>query len=172
MPECAKSGGTAADCGDQLIQKGLGWMGTILAGIHEANPNAQIVGFGYDIMFGGLGCSAVAEAIIPQCWHNKSETNHVRCFNTQLIKIQEVWDQLGQKYSYVNPINLLGTTQVAGGDAKAAIGKPDLDKFGPAKDWPINYECFHPGTDGGDNSGAMLIMKQFYSQYWSKALGC
>jgi len=172
MPPCAKKGKSAPACGDELMVDVLGWMSTILDGIHEANPNAQVVGFGYDIMFGGLGCTDIAKSIIPQCWDAKNETNHIRCFNTQLIRIQDAWETLAAKYPFVTAINLLGTTQVAQGDKKAAIGKPDLDKFGPAKDWPITYECFHPGTAGGDHSGAMEIMKQFYDQYWSKALHC
>ena len=37
------------------VQSATQWVTTILDGIHEANPSAQVVGFGYDIMFGGLG---------------------------------------------------------------------------------------------------------------------
>jgi hypothetical protein len=45
-PGCASKGGTAGQCGDELMSKCTGWMTTIVEGIHEANPNAQIVGFG------------------------------------------------------------------------------------------------------------------------------
>ena len=90
-------------------------------------------------MFGGVGCTTIAQAMIPQCWKAANETNHIRCFNRQLLKIQAVWEQLAAKYPFVTAINLLGTTQVAGGDKAAAIGKPDLDKMGPANDWPISY---------------------------------
>ena len=52
-PPCAAAGGSAVKCAEELITKATGWVKTIMDGIHEANPNAQIVGFGYDIMFGG-----------------------------------------------------------------------------------------------------------------------
>ena len=156
-----------------MITKASKWITTILDGIHEANPNAQVVGFGYDIMFGGLGCEVITKDVFPQCW-NKTQTpeNPIRCFNTQFIKIQKVWETFAAARPYVHALNLLGTSQVAGGNKKAAVGKPDLDKFGPAKYWPDTLACIHPSTEGGDESGAMVIMKEFYNQYWSKALSC
>jgi hypothetical protein len=111
-------------------------------------------------MFGGTGCEAIAKSIIPQCWSNSSVSNPKLCFNTQLIRLQQVWEALAKKYSFVTAINLLGTTQVAGGDKEATLGHPNMAKFGPAHYWPITLECIHPGTSGGANSGAMVIMKQ------------
>ena len=70
-------------------------------------------------MFGGTGCEAIAKSIIPQCWSNSSVSNPKLCFNTQLIRLQQVWEALAKKYSFVTAINLLGTTQVAGGDKEA-----------------------------------------------------
>jgi hypothetical protein len=172
MPGCAQKGKTAAECGDVMMTNALSRMGTILDGIHEANPDAKVVGFGYDTMFGGIGCSLVTKDIFPQCWNNKSESNPTRCFNTQLIRMQEAWETLAKTRPWVTAINLLGTTQVAGGDRDAAIGKPNLDKMGPREYWPDYLQCFHPSTSGGDKSGAMVIMKEFYNQYWSKALNC
>merc|ERR1712072_277225 len=77
MPNCASSGKTAVECGDVLMTNVLKDMGTIVDGIHEANPNAKIVGFGYDTMFGGLGCTLLARSIFPQCWKNKTESNPI-----------------------------------------------------------------------------------------------
>ena len=65
MPGCAKQGKTAAECGDVLMTNVLGYMSTILDGIHEANPSAKVVGFGYDTMFGGLGCSLLTRDSAP-----------------------------------------------------------------------------------------------------------
>merc|ERR1711907_289131 len=172
MPDCASAGKTASECGDVMMKDALQNMGTILDGIHEANPNAKVVGFGYDTMFGGLGCSLITHQLFPQCWKNKTESNPIRCFNTQLIRMQEAWETLAKTRPYVHPVNLLGTTQVAAGDAKAAIGKPNLDKMGPRQYWPDTLGCIHPSTTGGDKSGAMIIMEEFYKQYWSKALSC
>jgi len=172
MPGCASAGKTAVECGDEMMTNALQRMGTILDGIHQANPDAKVVGFGYDTMFGGLGCSFITKSIFPQCWNNKSEANPTRCFNTELIRMQEAWEKLASTRPWVTAINLLGTTQVAGGDSKAAIGKPNLDKMGPRQYWPDYLQCIHPSTSGGDKSGAMIIMKEFYNQYWSKALNC
>jgi hypothetical protein len=170
MPDCAKTGKTAEQCGDLFIEEAMGYMTTIVDGIHKANPEAQIVGFGYDIMFGGLGCTAAAQSIIPQCWKGeKNYTNPVECFNTQIIRIQhDVWDKLAAAKSWVTAIDMLGATQIAGGDKKATIGHPDLEKMGPAKYWPLTNGCFHPG----EPAGAEIIMGQFYDQFWSKALSC
>ena len=172
VPACARQGKTAVECGNEMMQSVLGRMHKILGAVHEANPDAKVVGFGYDIMFGGLGCDLMTKEMFPQCWHNASEPSPIRCFNTELVRIQEAWETLAATYPFVTAINLLGTTQVAGGDPLAAIGKPNMDKYGPAKYWPDYIECIHPGILGGDNSGAMVIMKEFYNQYWSKALNC
>jgi hypothetical protein len=171
-PDCAKAGKTAEECGDELTVKATGWMTTIIDGIHEANPNAKIVGFGYDIMFGGFGCESITKTVFPQCWSNKSVANPIRCFNTEFIRLQALWDTLASTRPYLSAINILGTTQMGAGDPGVTIGNPNLDKFGPAKDWPLTLECIHPSKAGGDKSGAMLIMAQFYEQYWGKELGC
>jgi hypothetical protein len=111
-------------------------------------------------MFGGLGCETITKDVFPQCWKNSSEPNPIRCFNNEFVRIQSLWETLAAKYPYVTAINLLGTTQVAAGNKAAAIGKPDLDHWGPAKDWPLTLACIHPSKTGGDKSGGMLIMKQ------------
>ena len=151
MPGCAEQGKTAAECGDVMMTNALARMGTIIDGIHDANPNAKVVGvptlllaahsllvgqFGYDTMFGGFGCEIVTRQIFPQCWKNSSEPNPVRCFNTELVRMQEAWETLASTRPFVTAINLLGTTQVAAGDTKASIGKPNLDKMGPRQYWP------------------------------------
>lgn len=51
MPDCARQGGSASDCGDQLYDDMTKHMGSILDSIHESNPDANVVGFGYDTMF-------------------------------------------------------------------------------------------------------------------------
>lgn len=176
-PFCAEKGNSAEECADELITKATREITKIFDAIHEANPSAQIVGFGYDIMFGGLGCKLITDTVFPQCF-NASAPGHnaslspTRCFNDQFIKIQGVWETFAAERPYVHALNLLGTSQVAGGDKKAAVGAPNLDKFGPAKYWPDTLVCIHPSTKGGDDSGALVIMREFYKQYWSKALNC
>lgn len=57
--------------------------------IHEANPKAKVAGFGYDIMFGGIGCESITKDVFPQCWKAHNETAHsIRCFNTEFTKLQ------------------------------------------------------------------------------------
>ena len=171
-PGCASQGKTASQCGDELMVSVRANMNKILDAIHEANPAAKVVGFGYDIMFGGFGCNLIQKDIFPQCWHNKTERSPVHCFNTELIRIQELWEQLAaSRPDYVTAINILGATQIAGGDTVASIGLPNMDKTGPAKYWPDTLECIHP-SKGDKDSGAMVVMAAFYEQFWSKTLGC
>lgn len=169
---CAKRHPDSAPaCGDELLAKVSGWMNKIIDNIHDANPDAKVVGFGYDIMFGGVGCPDVALGVFPQC---KKEADKVTCFNTQFIRLQtDVWEPLAANRTYVAAPNFIGVTQVAGGDKAAQIGKPDLSQWGPAKYWPTTLACIHPSVlSGGDGSGAMLIMEQFYQKYWNQELGC
>jgi len=86
-------------------------MSAILNGIHEANPNAEVVGFGYDTIFDGLGRCLIQKEIIPQCWSNKSDADPLHCFNTELVRIQEAWETLASTRPYAKAIPL---TQLAG----------------------------------------------------------
>lgn len=176
MPDCAEEEKSAQECGDELMVSSTANMYTIVDAIHDANPAARIVGFGYDTMFGGLGCSFVTHDIFPQCWgkHAKIGTGN-RCFNTQFIRIQEMWDTVAANRSFVDSASILGATQVAAGDTKASTGPDrhiDMDKMGPAKYWPDYEACFHPGVLGGEDSGAMVVMEEFYKVYWSKQPAC
>lgn len=174
MPDCASTGKTAAQCGDQLMGEALPNMEKIVDAIHEVNPTARVVGFGYDTMFGDYGCRLVTHDLFPQCWKNGGTGN--RCFNTQFLRIQGVWDSLAANRSFVDSASILGATQVAGGDTKASTDPKDrhidMDKMGPGKYWPDYLGCFHPGPVGGENSGAMVTMEEFYKVYWSKKLTC
>merc|ERR1719483_280208 len=170
MPDCAESGKTAAECGKQLFKNTIPRMTTILDSVHKVNPKAKVVGFGYDTMFGGVGCGLVTHEVIPQCYKRGGGGN--KCFNTQFIQLQEAWETLASNRTWLTAINLLGTTQMAAGYPGASIGHPDMDKMGPAKYWPDYEGCFHPGVVGGEDSGAMVIMEEFYKQYWSKEFGC
>eukprot|EP00746_Dinoflagellata_sp_MGD_P151611 gnl/MRDRNA2_/MRDRNA2_83151_c0_seq5.p2 gnl/MRDRNA2_/MRDRNA2_83151_c0~~gnl/MRDRNA2_/MRDRNA2_83151_c0_seq5.p2 ORF type:complete len:162 (+),score=26.38 gnl/MRDRNA2_/MRDRNA2_83151_c0_seq5:146-631(+) len=145
---------------------------TLLDTIHELNPHARFVGFGYDIMFGGLGCSVITHGMFPQCWSSGESGN--RCFNTQLTRIQAIWDELAVNRSWVDAINMLGVTQMAAGDTNASIGHPNMEQMGPAQYWPDYEGCFHPSVYSNEKggSGAMIIMEEFHKQYWSKQLGC
>jgi len=171
MPDCASEKKTATQCGDQLFSSMLVHMGNIVDAVHEANPNAKVVGFGYDTMFGGLGCSLVTRDLFPQCYRIGGGGNS--CFNTEFLRIQEVWDTLASNRSWVHNTSIIGATQAAAGDPKAVLGKSiDMEKMGPAKYWPDYEGCFHPGVVGGEDSGAMVVMEAFYKQYWSAELGC
>merc|ERR1711972_923643 len=176
-PDCADEKKTSAECGDQLFAEAVPNMYKIVDAVHEVNPTARVTGFGYDTMFGGLGCSLVTHDVFPQCWSKsapKGQGN--RCFNTQFLRIQESWDWIAGNRSFVDHVSILGATQVAAGDTKASTDPNnrhiDMDKMGPAKYWPDYLGCFHPGTKGGDDSGAMVLMEEFYRVYWSKHLTC
>lgn len=177
-PHCAhKEKKTAAQCADELMAQALPNMYKIFDAIHEANPNAHIVGFGYDTMFGAVGCGAITHDIFPQCWQGgvpKAEGN--RCFNTQFLRIQQAWGWAAGNRSFVDKASILGATQVAGGDTKASTDPSnrhiDMDAMGPAKYWPLSMECFHPSVnncgDNVDDCGATVVMEEFFKDYWSK----
>jgi len=175
MPDCAKSNKTAEQCADQLVGTAVPNIFKIVDAVHEAHPAARITGFGYDTMFGGLGCELVTHDIFPQCWSKDvphGEGN--RCFNTQFLRIQEGWDWIAGNRSFVDPVSILGATQVAAGDKKASTDPNnrhiDMDAMGPRKYWPDYLACFHPGLypQDSDDTGAMVVMEEFYKVYWSK----
>merc|ERR1711871_1373705 len=119
------------------------------------------------------GCHAFD--LFPQCYRLTHNEGGNRCFNQQFLRIQEVWDTLATNRSWVHNTSILGATQVAGGDSKASTGPNrhiDMDQMGPAKYWPDYEGCFHPGVVGREDSGAMVVMEEFYRVYWSKELGC
>mmetsp|Transcript_49232 Transcript_49232/g.77856 ORF Transcript_49232/g.77856 Transcript_49232/m.77856 type:complete len:319 (+) Transcript_49232:50-1006(+) len=173
MPDCADEKKTSAECGDQLFATAVPNMYKIVDAVHEANPTARVVGFGYDTMFGGLGCSLVTHDLFPQCWGKEGGGN--RCFNTQFLRIQDVWDTMAANRSFVDSASILGATQVAGGDTKASTDPKnrhiDMDKQGPAQYWPDYLGCFHPGVLGAQ-PGAEVVMEEFYKVYWSKQPMC
>jgi len=177
MPDCAQTKKSAAECGDQLVASATANVNKLVAAIHEANPKTRVVGFGYDTMFGATGCGAVTHEITPQCWAKGVPAGSGnRCFNTEFVKIQGVFDTLAKNYSFFDEASILGATQVAGGDAKASTDPGnrhiDMDKMGPAKFWPLSGVCFHPGFTSCDDTvnscGANVVMEEFYKVYWSK----
>merc|ERR1712232_738241 len=177
MPDCAHQKKTSTECGDELVASCTVNMHKILGAIHEANPEARVVGFGYDTMFGAKGCGLITHDILPQCWEKGTPAGKGnRCFNTEFLKIQKVYDEAAANYSFVDEASILGATQVAGGDTKASTDPSnrhiDMDAMGPAKYWPLSMECFHPSVDNcGDDindCGATIVMEEFYKSYWSK----
>lgn len=179
-PSCAKNKTKSAEeCGDEFIAGVRTRMQTILDGIHAANPQTRVVGFGYDIMFGGLGCTAVTDTVFPQCYRDTSATKEekTRCFNTQFVRLQTLWEELAETNDFVDAINILGVTQAYPAkeqdpDPKAAVGAPDLDQFGPAWAYPDTLACIHPSLGLTGTSGAMVVMEEFIRQYWGPQLGC
>lgn len=161
-------GKTIDQCTDELMVNSTRGIKKILERVKAANPKVRVVGFGYDIM--GLGklpaCPLIAPEIMPQC---KDKVAHpegfVHCFNQQFLKIQGVWDTMATTEAglgIVDRVNLLGTLQAHNGDAKASIGHPDLDKWGPSNLYQIN--CIHPSED----KGFPIVFDKFWDLYWSK----
>ena len=180
MPDCAATGKTSAECGDQLYSDMLDKMGSIIDAVHSSNPDAHVVGMGYEMMFGGAGCGLVPATLFPQCWKDEAEKNNessIRCFNEQVIRMQAVWNDLAAERDYVTALNILGLTQVVDGDNTAKVGAPNMGKLGPAWAWPVYEGCIHPGVAGapngsGEDSASMVLMEEMYNQYWSDQFGC
>lgn len=65
MPDCADQGKTAVECGDIMMQNALSRMGTIIDGIHDANPDAKIVGVSDSPLYCRLSISPSSLGTIP-----------------------------------------------------------------------------------------------------------
>ena len=168
-PGCAAIGLSAAACGDRMVSHVSQRMVTSLDAVHAANKKIRVLGFGYDIMFGGLGCTDFAKKIFPQCWRgigdDASEVEKagaVRCFNEQFTRIQTTWESLASTRPWVDTINILGSCQAAGGYAGASPGKPDMSRFAPAKYFRDTLMCIHPSLVPVDTCGAAVGMEQMY----------
>ena len=103
MPTCASKFKSAEACGDELYASAVGHMTTIVEAVHkvivlasqkpiflndwshQANPKAKVVGFGYDTMFGGLGCGLITRSLFPQCYLHEGGN---ACFNKEFLRIQ------------------------------------------------------------------------------------
>lgn len=100
-----------------------------------------------------MECDALGLALFPSC------KNNAECINTQFVKLQHDYvEVLTQNYTQHTALNVLGTLQVAGGDAKAAVGNPDLASWSPKNLMESN--CIHASQDG-----FQLIFEQVYSMY-------
>ena len=180
MPACARTGKSAQECGNEFIGNVFRHMLPILDAIRVANAKTRVVGFGYDILFSGAACLPIAKSVFPQCWNTTSTTNttaefdpeSTKCFNTQFVRIQKLWQEFASDLHWVDTIDVLGTTQAAGGFPGTAPGTPDLTKFAPDGFFPIELGCIHPSLLPLETSGAMAIMDEFHKQYFASKLGC
>ena len=176
MPVCAKANKTAEQCGSELVDSAVPNIYKIVDAVHEAHAAARVMGFGYDTMFGGVGCSLITHDVFPQCWSESAPAGSGnRCFNTQFLRIQQGWDSIAANRStFMDKVSILGATQVAAGDPKASTDPNDrhidMDQMGPRQYWPDYLACFHPGLfpEDSDDTGAMVVMEEFYKVYWAK----
>ena len=92
MRACASKEKTPEECMDEILDSYKKRMPTLLDMVHEQNRHLKIVGFGYDLMFGGDGCKLIARALMPQCFRGNifNEKKSNKCVNTIFLKIQEV----------------------------------------------------------------------------------
>lgn len=171
LPACAILHRNDSDaCGASAQKTIIPRMQKVLTEIHSVNPNARVIGFGYDLL--GLGspwCLPMTDALFPQCRDAKRSPSitHAECFNTQFIRMQAVWEILAKEFDFVDVIDLLGTLQAAGGNKDASTGHPDLKSWGPAKLTELNCEHATPGKNGGFSD----LFEKMWELYWSKHLG-
>jgi len=129
MSSIAFFGRSSSECGDQLFSSMLDKMGTIIDSVHTANPHAEVVGMGYEMIFGGAGCRLVPATIFHQCWKGEADENAILCFNEQIVRMQAVWDELASECDYVTVLNTLDLTQIFDGDEIAKVGAPNMEKM-------------------------------------------
>lgn len=170
IPKCSQDKNkTAQECADEFMGTVVPRFEKILEGIHEANPNIKILGFGYDVL--GMNklplCPPIALEVFPQCNHapeGGSGSDYISCWNKQFTRIHtDGWERFAQKYDFVDTVNLLGSLQAAEGDPEAAIGKPNYAKWSPKDLMQVN--CIHP-TDAGFE----IVFENLWDLYWKKEL--
>eukprot|EP01059_Diplonema_ambulator_P032386 TRINITY_DN6326_c0_g1_i1.p1 TRINITY_DN6326_c0_g1~~TRINITY_DN6326_c0_g1_i1.p1 ORF type:complete len:135 (+),score=30.90 TRINITY_DN6326_c0_g1_i1:413-817(+) len=131
-------------------------MQVIYDAVHEANPTARFVTFGYDLMgFASEACSQMPLMLTPDC------DGDPFCVNTQWLQIQSVMNEMAAENTHYDVVNLLGSLQSHAGIPNTAPGQPDLRQYSP----PTTYDstCIHPTEDGYHT-----IFTNFYNSYFSK----
>ena len=171
------------------MQRGLE---RILDELFKYNKHVQVVGFGYDIpnYDSSLGCLGTASRLAAsQCrdvWGGVPDHGFKpfvkcaplpppaatppsdvarSCSNTMTVAMQHgLLDPMEQRYAQFTALSLLGTTQMYGGVAGAAVGAPNMQSFSPTQFWEA--DCIHPNA-----VGYRAIFAELGRKYFDKRMG-
>jgi len=145
------------ECIKRVTDKMTEDLGYILDQVKEANPQLRVVGFGYDLMgFGTIIGNILSRAILPAC------SGGAQCVNSEISKIQGVYDSLGATKSNFDALNLLGSLQAHAGVAGAAVGSPVLSEWSPNN--MFDFTTIHPTAEG-----YRVVFENLYDLYFAKS---
>lgn len=162
--KCAKSAKVFDDmvqCLKAASSRAMKCTETMFDNYFKAFPKSRVLQSGYDLPCENLYCDVTITGSYDARWCGSNHT----CLNTLMEKFHELYiGGLSQKYagSHYSVLNLLGTSQKAGGVAGADIGKPVLSQGSPCQ-WTTL--CVHPKYK---SPPADLIGEVFWNQYFSK----
>lgn len=144
------------ECIKEVTDKMTVDLGTIVDAVKEANDKVRVVGFGYDFMgFGTIIGNVLSRAILPAC------EGAAGCTNSEIEKLQGVYDHLGRTKSNFDVVNLLGALQAAAGVPGAAIGSPVVGEWSPNKYFDLT--AIHPTAEG-----YRIVFEALYDLYFAK----
>lgn len=163
---CAKGAKTFDNmlkCMEEATAKVMKCTETMLDNFFKAFPKSRVLQSGYDLPCEDLLCDLTVTGWYDSGWCGFNST----CLNTMMERFQE-YHLGGLSRKYAQPqytvLNLLGTSQKAGGVAGADVGKPVLSQGSPCQWMAL---CVHPRYK---SPAANLIGEVFWNQYFSKQL--
>lgn len=149
-------------CIDESVQKISSNIHSFIEPALNANPNAQVVQFGYDVLIFNhyVLCAGMGPVMVPQC------KGDIACTNSNFLGAMK--SMLGNATSGVDrhtTIDISGTVQQEGGIANASVGHPNLAFYSPYQLMQSN--CIHPtrGTSS-ERGGFDAVMDSFYELYF------
>jgi hypothetical protein len=167
MKSCAKASKTFDEitkCLHDASERAKVCTETLLDNFFKAFPKSRVLHSGYDLPCENAYCELTITGSYDANWCGFNHT----CTNELMEKFHGFYlGELSQRYSapQYTTLNMLGTSQKAGGVPGADVGKPVLTKGSPCQ-WTVL--CVHPKYK---SPPAVAIGEVFWSQYFSKQTG-
>merc|ERR1712232_1119862 len=163
---CAQTAKTFSDMEDCLrgaVDRAINCSETLLDNYFKVFPRSRVLQSGYDLPCENTLCEATLVGRFDAGWCGWY--NHT-CTNTLMERFHYYYLDQGLSKKYSEPqystLNILGTSQKAGGVPGADVGKPVLSEQSPCK-WTA--VCVHPAYK---SPAADAIGEVFWDQYFSK----
>lgn len=166
LKACAKTAKTFADmedCTRQAVDRAMKCTEVLLDNYFKFFPHSRVLHSGYDIPCENVYCMATVTGWFDAGWCGLF--NHT-CMNTLMERFHHYYLDQGLSKKYSEPqyttLNMLGTSQKAGGVPGAEVGKPVLTQGSPCH-WTLG--CIHPKYK---SPPADAIGEVFWTHYFSK----
>eukprot|EP00937_MAST-01D_sp_MAST-1D-sp2_P002766 g2766.t1 len=124
---------------DKLLSEMLASTTKVLDALFAAHPDVHVYQWGYEILdwsgsskCKGLGDSELKSCCCPKGWADTECMTKIQADYLQTRYVDVLAAQYSGKHNY-HSVNVLGSLQVAGGVAGAAVGKPNWGQYSPTK---------------------------------------